>query len=311
MPRLKYYNPTTEQWENVVVGGQGDVGPEGPQGIQGETGPSGADSTVPGPTGPKGDTGEIGPGVAAGGDPGQLLIKASGADYDTSWQNAENLIPTGTVTQFAGSSAPTGYLLCQGQSLSTTTFGNLFNVIGYTYGGSGSSFLLPNLQNRIPVGKGPDAEFDTLGETGGAKTHTLTTAEMPSHTHTQDSHNHTQNSHNHTQNSHNHSQNSHNHSQNQHNHPVPANGSVYVTNGTGDSGEAGIITGGGGYGLSSATFTTATNNATTATNQAATATNIATTATNIATTATNQNTGGGGAHNNLQPYIVLNYIIKT
>jgi microcystin-dependent protein len=97
--------------------------------------------------------------------------------------NLENLVPPGTVTQFAGATAPTGYLLCQGQSLSTTTFGNLFNVIGYTYGGSGSSFSLPNLQNRVPVGKGPDAEFDVLGETGGAKTHTLTIAEMPSHNH--------------------------------------------------------------------------------------------------------------------------------
>jgi microcystin-dependent protein len=68
----------------------------------------------------------------------------------------------------------------------------------------------------------------------------------------------------------------------------------------------------------SADSTTATNQATTATNQATTATNIATTATNIATTATNQvatavnqNTGGGSAHNNLQPYLVLNYIIKA
>jgi microcystin-dependent protein len=56
---------------------------------------------------------------------------------------------------------------------------------------------------------------------------------------------------------------------------------------------------------------TATNIATTATNQATTATNQNATATNQNATATNQNTGGGGAHNNLQPYLVLNYIIKT
>jgi microcystin-dependent protein len=173
----------------------------------------------------------------------------------------------------------------------------LFAVIGYTYGGSGSSFTIPNLQNRVPVGKGADAEFDTLGETGGAKTHTLTTAEMPSHTHTQDAHNH-------TQNSHNHSQNSHNHSQNAHSHPVGGSGSVFIVDGNGANGGANITVGGGGYAASVPQGATATNNATTATN-------IATTATNNATTATNQNTGGGGAHNNLQPYIVVNYIIKT
>jgi microcystin-dependent protein len=197
----------------------------------------------------------------------------------------------------------------------------LFGVIGYTYGGSGSNFTIPNLQNRVPVGKGADAEFDTLGETGGAKTHTLTTAEMPSHTHVQDSHNHTQNSHNHTQNSHTHTQDSHNHTQNSHNHTQNAHNHVIggYTN-TANSGSTfyQATVGSNTFGSYSTQNRTATNIATTATNQSATATNqgttatnIATTATNQATTATNQNTGGGGAHNNLQPYIVVNYIIKT
>ena len=92
-------------------------------------------------------------------------------------------LPSGVISQFAGSTAPTGYLLCQGQTLSTTTYSNLFSVIGYTYGGSGSNFKVPDLQSRIPVGKGPDSEFDTLGETGGAKTNTLTTQNMAAHTH--------------------------------------------------------------------------------------------------------------------------------
>jgi microcystin-dependent protein len=209
--------------------------------------------------------------------------------------NLENLVPPGTVTQFAGATAPIGYLLCQGQSLSTTTFGNLFNVIGYTYGGSGSSFLLPNLQNRVPVGKGPDTEFDVLGETGGAKTHTLTTAEMPSHTHTQNSHNHTQNSHNHTQNSHTHTQAPHSHNIPLTNRFVPSNAGL---------GAALQYTPAGGDGSQNIAAATPTISTETPTNQA-------TTATNQATTATNQNTGGDGAHNNLQPYIVLNYIIKT
>jgi microcystin-dependent protein len=266
--------------------------------------------------------------------------------------------PAGVISQYAGSSAPAGYLLCQGQSVSTTTFADLFSAIGYTYGGSGSSFIIPNLQNRVPVGKGADAEFDTLGETGGAKTHTLTTAEMPSHTHVQDSHNHTQNSHNHTQNSHNHTQNAHGHSASSgdagsHSHTASTNTAGAHTHsgsashnhvyyfGTATRRAAGTATGelqttsksvinsqttdssfhtnvsAGGHthtvtvdANGSHSHTVSVNDAT-ATNQATTATNQATTATNQATTATNQNTGGGGAHNNLQPYIVVNYIIKT
>jgi len=102
MPRLKAYNAATSQWEYIAVGGQGPIGPEGP----------------PGPIGPAG-------------------------------------LPTGGVTQFAGATAPSGFLLCEGQSISTTTYADLFGVIGYTYGGSGASFLVPNLQNRVPVGQAP------------------------------------------------------------------------------------------------------------------------------------------------------------
>jgi microcystin-dependent protein len=204
--------------------------------------------------------------------------------YDASMQSwraygTVNLaVPAGIINQYAGSVAPSGYLLCTGQSLLASEYPALFQAIGYTYGGSGSSFNIPNLQNRVPVGLGPDLEFDTLGKPGGSKTHTLTVDQIPSHTHTQDAHNHTQNSHNHTQNSHTHSER------------IAQNA-------------PGILSAAGNtYGV--AVDTASTTGATTATN-------IATTATNQATTATNQNTGGGQAHNNLQPYIVLNYIIKT
>jgi microcystin-dependent protein len=199
--------------------------------------------------------------------------------------------PAGMISQFAGSSAPTGWLLCEGQAVSRTTFAALFSTIGTTYGsGDGSTtFNVPNLQNRVPVGKGPDTEFDALGETGGAKTHTLTEAQMPSHTHIQNSHNHTQNAHNHTQNAHNHS--------------ATTTPTVYSES-TGSNNWD--LRYGDGNRRSFQLFASLSTSiaSTTATNQSATATNQA-------TTATNQNTGGGQAHNNLQPYIVLNYIIKT
>ena len=94
--------------------------------------------------------------------------------------------PAGVIVPYAGSSAPTGYLVCDGSAVSRTTYADLFTAIGTTYGaGDGSTtFLLPNLKGRAIVGvDAAQTEFDALGETGGAKTHTLTSSEIPSHTH--------------------------------------------------------------------------------------------------------------------------------
>lgn len=156
-------------------------------------------------------------------------------------------------------------------------------------------------QGRVLVGIDPaQPEFDGLLETGGSKAHLLSVAEMPQHTHTQNAHNHTQDAHNHTQNSHNHTQDAHNHTQNSHNHGCNAIKGLLL----GDTPfKAGDID--GALTILNTGSTTATNQPATATNQAATAVNQATTATNQATTATNQNAGGGAAHNNLQPYIVV------
>ena len=101
--------------------------------------------------------------------------------------STNEIMPVGTITQTARISAPTGWLLCEGQAVSRTEYVRLFDAIGTLYGsGDGSTtFNLPNLKGRVPVGKdSTQTEFDALGETGGAKTHTLTEAQIPSHTHT-------------------------------------------------------------------------------------------------------------------------------
>ena len=92
----------------------------------------------------------------------------------------------GTIIPYTGSTIPNGYLLCDGSAVSRTTYSMLFSVIGTTYGsGDGSTtFNLPNLKGRVVAGQdATQTEFDTLGETGGEKTHTLTVSEMPSHNH--------------------------------------------------------------------------------------------------------------------------------
>ena len=82
---------------------------------------------------------------------------------------------TGAIVMWPTATVPTGYLLCDGQAVSRSTYADLFAVIGTSFGaGDGSTtFNVPNLKGRQVVGRdAAQAEFDTLGETGGAKTHT-------------------------------------------------------------------------------------------------------------------------------------------
>jgi microcystin-dependent protein len=87
----------------------------------------------------------------------------------------------GEIRIFAGNFAPAGWAFCQGQLLPISQNDTLFNLIGTTYGGDGqSTFALPNLQSRVPVHVGPGF---ALGQTGGQETVTLTTSQIPAHSH--------------------------------------------------------------------------------------------------------------------------------
>lgn len=77
------------------------------------------------------------------------------------------------------------WILLNGASLDTTTYAALFAIYGYTYGGSGANFNVPDLsEGRVPLAKGLTS-FTTLGVSGGEITHALTSGEMPSHAHGQ------------------------------------------------------------------------------------------------------------------------------
>lgn len=163
-----------------------------------------------------------------------------------------NVPPPGVIVQFAGSNSPAGWLMANGTQQPIAAYTSLYNTITnggtvFPYGpntngfsGAGSThFRLPNLIGRVPVGIDPgQPEFDVLGKTGGNKTHTLTTAQLPAHTHTVFA--------------------------------ISSNPASFPSP----------------FGLGMTTLTTSDADKPTG------------------------STGSGDPHNNLQPYIVLNYIIK-
>ena len=227
-----------------------------------------------------GVTGDIGIGLTAP----QSKLHVGGRIRDTTGY----VMPVGAILPYAGATAPDGWLLCNGDTLNTLMYPDLFSVIGYTYGGSASNFVLPDMRGRTPVSRDTlDTSFDVLGETGGEKDHTLTVTEMPGHTHGVNDVGH---SHTIFDPGHNHSitDMGHNHGVTLHD----AMAGMGRVNETGDSPSATAFTNNSPTGISidfGDTFIVI--------NDANANVNVL-------------SEGGGQAHNNLQPYVVLNYIIK-
>lgn len=156
---------------------------------------------------------------------------------------AGDTVPIGTIMPYSGNEEPVNWITCDGRELNRFKYEDLFAIIGTTYGeGDGSTtFNIPNLKGKIPVGfDSEDGDFNAVGKTGGEKTHNLTINEMPAH-----------------------------------NHIVNTDG--YCTN----------VSSGSGFTVPNA-------------NTVGVRANVWT-----------SQTGGNGAHNNMQPYLVQKYIIKA
>jgi len=101
-------------------------------------------------------------------------------------------VPVGSVMAWSGSVAaiPQGFVLCDGAAYAETLYPELFTEIGRKFGGdeSANTFTVPNLKGKFIVGRDPDdADFDTIGDFGGSKKHTLTVDELPDHDHAYES----------------------------------------------------------------------------------------------------------------------------
>ena len=126
---------------------------------------------------------------------------SGGTEIINNGELLEGGIPTATIVPWSSASVPSGFLECNGQEVSRSTYSALFAIVGTTYGaGDGSTtFLVPDLQDNTPVGK---SNNKALGSTGGANTvaatgnvggstanATLSTAQLASHTHAYQSYN--------------------------------------------------------------------------------------------------------------------------
>lgn len=242
------------------------------------------------------------------------------------WQSAP---PIGSLIPFLGVTAPTGYLFANGAEVSRTgVTADLFSVISTTYGvGNGATtFNLPNLNGRVPVGRDSlQSEFNLLGEIGGAKTVALTVNQLAQHNHgiTDAGHGHTQTEHTHSIPAHNHTVNDppHGHTISDPGHVHPVDGSTgniirvnHVPSAirANDGGVGQEITFSQinnavtNIGINTQSANVSINNNTAALGTNGSPANIIAAVTGV----TVGLTGVGEAHNNLQPYITVNFIVK-
>lgn len=227
--------------------------------------------------------------------------------------NGDVVTPIGAISVYAGLESDTqllerGYLIANGASLLRTDYPELFAIIKDTYGASDNEhFNLPDLRGRTVVGmKSDDSDFNSLGKKGGEKTVTLTTAQIPAHTHTFTGTSSTTST----------ESNSHTHTFNGTTSNKELKGSLLAL--TNSSSVTGIISASGSmqfaalssgtnWGAVTYTITASHTHTYSGTTSAASTTHTHT----VTATGTNANAGGSKAHNNMQPYIALKYIIKV
>jgi microcystin-dependent protein len=244
---------------------------------------------------------------------GEVLAAADLNDtFDDARSNASNLtagtmpearlaagvaVPIGTILETLRDTAPTNFALCQGQTLTAaeSVYPALWAALPAAFK-SGSDIILPDMRGRVNIGAGTGAGLTarTLGGTGGTETHTLTQAEMPVHTHTQNAHGHTQSGHVHSVTI---------ASNGSHAHNVPRN--LVAQFGTGT---LGLQSSGGSAiplnltGDPQGTTTAGAHDHTTTVSESFPGI--------FNETATNQNAGSGNAHANMQPFVVVNKMIR-
>ncbi len=198
-------------------------------------------------------------------------------------------MPSGSIIAYAGSSAPSGWLICDGSAISRSTYATLFGIISTTYGvgDSSSTFNLPDLRERVIAGKATSASLltsgvsgitsTTLGNAGGVQGVTLTSAQsgVPAHTHGL------------TMNAHNHSFSGSPHTHN-------------FTHGLDNFHDISGSTPSGNFGSGQTKAT-----------ESATAGGTIGNTTSTGTIANNSTANASSAHTNVQPTIILNFCIKT
>lgn len=236
----------------------------------------------------------------------------------TTWNSSP---PIGSVMPYLGATAPTGYILADGVARLRADYPSLYAVILDTYpGGNGvTTFGIPNMSGRVLVGRDTtQAEFDVLGEIGGVKSVILTTAQMPVHPHgiTDVQHSHGQTPHGHGNDAHDHGATSDDNETGSHRHGVGGSGAgandiIWRWTGSGE----GLVQGSNGMRVTGTSMDWAgSHNHDIWTDVWPNSINIWGANANIQSAysgfSTTNAAGSGEAHTNLQPYIVVNYIIK-